>query len=175
MLNIRGVHFNWHDSLTSQLGSLLCVRATAGWRRCCTAHDELGCRLDGLEVNSSANDLWLQAVPGYGGLILRFTRTCARSVDEILPWDFIDIGVTKAYLKAEWECAKRADDDAGLQRTAATFCGLQPDGRVVQGMRMMVVFEKSYPLRHIGHLDLMRTMSAGTAQKRAARALQPGL
>ena len=26
------------------------------------------------------------------------------------------------------------------------------------GMRMMVVFEKPYPLRHIGHLDLMRTM-----------------
>lgn len=25
-------------------------------------------------------------------------------------------------------------------------------------MRMMVVFEKPYPLRHIGHLDLMRTM-----------------
>ena len=25
-------------------------------------------------------------------------------------------------------------------------------------MRMMVVFEKSYPVRHIGHLDLMRTM-----------------
>ena len=29
-----------------------------------------------------------------------------RSTDEILPWDFIDMGVTKAFLKREWERAK---------------------------------------------------------------------
>ena len=28
----------------------------------------------------------------------------------------------------------------------------------MQGMRMMVIFEKGAPLRHIGHLDIMRTM-----------------
>ena len=30
-----------------------------------------------------------------------------RSVDEILPWDFIDIGVTKAFMKREWENARK--------------------------------------------------------------------
>ena len=29
-----------------------------------------------------------------------------RDVDELLPWDFIDAGVTKAFLKREWERAK---------------------------------------------------------------------
>jgi radical SAM family uncharacterized protein len=30
-----------------------------------------------------------------------------RSTDEILPWDFIDIGVTKQFMKDEWERAKQ--------------------------------------------------------------------
>lgn len=29
-----------------------------------------------------------------------------RSVDEILPWDFIDIGVTRKFMEKEWECAQ---------------------------------------------------------------------
>ena len=32
-----------------------------------------------------------------------------RSVDEILPWDFIDIGVTKQFFIREWERAKKAE------------------------------------------------------------------
>lgn len=32
-----------------------------------------------------------------------------RSVDEILPWDFIDVGVTKQFFIREWERAKRAE------------------------------------------------------------------
>ena len=32
-----------------------------------------------------------------------------RSIDEILPWDFIDIGVTKQFFIQEWERAKRAE------------------------------------------------------------------
>ena len=32
-----------------------------------------------------------------------------RSLDEIFPWDFIDIGVTKDFLKREWERAMNAE------------------------------------------------------------------
>ena len=35
-----------------------------------------------------------------------FYITRERSTDEFLPWDFIDIGVTKKFLKNEWENAK---------------------------------------------------------------------
>jgi len=34
--------------------------------------------------------------------------TRERNLDEILPWDFIDIGVTKDFMKKEWERAKLA-------------------------------------------------------------------
>ena len=30
-----------------------------------------------------------------------------RDLDEILPWDFIDAGVTKAFLKREWAQAQK--------------------------------------------------------------------
>jgi hypothetical protein len=35
-----------------------------------------------------------------------FYLTRERSEDEIFPWDFIDIGVSKRYLLKEWENAK---------------------------------------------------------------------
>lgn len=38
-----------------------------------------------------------------------FYTTRERSVEEILPWDFIDIGVSKQFLIREWERAKRGE------------------------------------------------------------------
>ncbi|MCD8330087.1 MAG: B12-binding domain-containing radical SAM protein, partial [Lachnospiraceae bacterium] len=32
-----------------------------------------------------------------------------RSAEEIFPWDFIDIGVTKKFLRREWEKAMRGE------------------------------------------------------------------
>ncbi len=50
------------------------------------------------------NDLWLEAFRECG-LDIAFYTTRERSLDEILPWDFIDCGVTKEYLKREWNRA----------------------------------------------------------------------
>lgn len=36
------------------------------------------------------------------GLDIDFYTYRDRSVDEILPWDFIDIGVTRKFLEREW-------------------------------------------------------------------------
>ena len=37
---------------------------------------------------------------------MKFYTTRKRELDEVFPWDFIDIGVTKNYLKREWLRAK---------------------------------------------------------------------
>ena len=39
------------------------------------------------------------------GLSVDFYTTRERPLDEIFPWDFIDAGVTKSFLKHEWEKA----------------------------------------------------------------------
>ena len=51
------------------------------------------------------NDKWLEAFTECG-LSMDFYAFRERSVDELLPWDFIDCGVTKEFLRREWEKAK---------------------------------------------------------------------
>jgi len=121
LLNIRGVHYNWHDSLTSQLEACFAL----GDRRMADVlyrAYELGCKLDGWSEHFRY-DLWMQAFRELG-IDPAFYANRARGTDEILPWDFIDIGVTKAYLKAEWERAQRAETTPDC-REGCNFCGLQ--------------------------------------------------
>jgi len=57
-----------------------------------------------------------------------------RPTDEKLPWDFIDIGVTKKFLTREWEKSKKGETTPNC-KTACAGCGMQsvtplPEGSV---------------------------------------------
>lgn len=41
------------------------------------------------------------------GVDMTFYTLRERSLDEILPWDFIDTGVSRKFLEREWQRAKR--------------------------------------------------------------------
>ena len=45
-----------------------------------------------------------------------------RGAEEIFPWDFIDAGVTKAFLRREWEKAQRGEVTANCE-TQCQGCG----------------------------------------------------
>ena len=49
-------------------------------------------------------DLWLEAFDACGIDIDFYTKR-VRSDDEIFPWDFIDVGVSRAFLLREWKTA----------------------------------------------------------------------
>ena len=51
---------------------------------------------------------WMKAFENTG-LDIAFYNERERSLDELFPWDFIDIGVTKAFLKREWERAMNGE------------------------------------------------------------------
>ena len=53
-------------------------------------------------------EIWDQAFADHQ-IDIDFYTHRERSVDEILPWDFIDVGVTKQFFIREWERAKRAE------------------------------------------------------------------
>ena len=53
-------------------------------------------------------DRWLQAFETCK-IDMDFYTVRERKTDEILPWDFIDIGVTKKFLQKEWERALRGE------------------------------------------------------------------
>ena len=56
------------------------------------------------------------------GLTIAFYNLRERSADEIFPWDFIDCGVTKAFLLREWH--KSQEEKITLNcRKACQGCG----------------------------------------------------
>ncbi len=50
------------------------------------------------------NDIWMKAFETCG-LTIDFYTTRERSLEEVFPWDFIDAGVSKDFLKREWQNA----------------------------------------------------------------------
>ena len=54
------------------------------------------------------NQKWMDAFEECN-VSMDFYTTRERSTEEIFPWDFIDCGVTKEFLKREWEKAQREE------------------------------------------------------------------
>lgn len=120
ILNNRKVKFNYHDASTSFLEAVF----ARGDRRVGAAllkAYEKGCKFDGWAEYFDL-DLWLSAFDELE-IDPNFYATRQRAYDELFPWDFINVGVTKEYLKKEFERA-----EAGVVtedcRDGCTGCGL---------------------------------------------------
>ena len=102
VLNRRSIWYKYHEADGTVLEGLL----ARGDRRCSAVILEayrLGAMYDAwLETWDYSR--WLKACENTG-VDMAFFALRERSVDEILPWDFIDIGVTKAFLVREWKRA----------------------------------------------------------------------
>lgn len=104
MLNKKSIKYNWHEADVSELEGLL-ARGDRKVAKTVLRAYQLGCLYDAWS-DSFDNDKWQQAIKDTD-IDMDFYITRERSMDEILPWDFIDIGVTKEFLKREWENAKK--------------------------------------------------------------------
>lgn len=105
-LNQKSIKYNWHEADASVLEGVL----ARGDRRLCQVIRrvyEKGCFYDAWSEYYD-NEKWLETIAECG-LSVDFYTHRERSVDEILPWDFIDCGVTKEFLVREWEKAKREE------------------------------------------------------------------
>ncbi len=121
LLTIRGVTFHWHDPEISMLEACFAL----GDRRMANVLYrawELGCRLDGWN-DQFRYDLWTQAFADCG-VDPAFFANRERAADELLPWDFIDVGVTKRYLRREYERALRCETTRDC-RLGCNGCGLE--------------------------------------------------
>jgi len=101
-LNRKSMKYNWHQADVTILEGAF----ARGDRRISAAIEEayrLGSLYDAWS-ESFDYDRWLKAFENTG-IDLDFYTMRERSLEETLPWDFIDIGVTKDYLKREWEQA----------------------------------------------------------------------
>ena len=90
-LNRKSLKYNWHDADGTVLEGVM----ARGDRR-------VG-KVDSW-TESFRNDLWMQAFENTG-VDIAFYNLRKREKDELFPWDFIDIGVSRSFLYREWERA----------------------------------------------------------------------
>ncbi len=102
-LNQKRIKYNWHEADASVMEGVL----ARGDRRLCEVIRrvyEKGCFFDAWgEYYDHAK--WLETLAECG-LDVAFYTSRKRELDEIFPWDFIDCGVTKEFLKREWKKAQ---------------------------------------------------------------------
>ncbi len=103
MLNKKSLKYNWHEADVTVLEGLL-ARGDRRVADIILSAYESGCIYDAWSETFD-NHKWQQAIQETG-IDPDFYTTRERSMEEILPWDFIDIGVTKDFLKREWQRAK---------------------------------------------------------------------
>ncbi len=120
-LKIKGVNFNYHESELSFLEACF-ARGDRRMGQVLLRAFEKGCMLDGW-TEYFRYDLWREAFEEVG-IDPAFYAYRRRDKEEILPWDFIDSGVTKAFLWREKEKADRAETTKDC-RKGCNGCGLQ--------------------------------------------------
>ena len=125
MLNQKSLKYNWHEADLTVLEGVL----ARGDRKVAVVI-EAAYRKGALYDSWSEyfhNEIWMEAFETCG-IDLRFYTTRERGLDEIFPWDFIDAGVTKEFLKREWQNSIEARVTPNCRQRCAA-CG----ARVFEG------------------------------------------
>ena len=131
-IKTRAIHYNYHEQKTSFMEAVF----ARGDRRPCELlikAFEKGAKFDGWSEYFNY-ELWTEAMKECN-IDEDFYVYRDRSYDEILPWDFIDIGVNRRYLEVENEKAKRAELTQNC-RKGCTGCGINvnfKEGKCFEG------------------------------------------
>lgn len=102
IMHIKGVEFNWHEPQVSFLEAVF-ARGDRKTADALEAAWRLGCRFDGW-TDQFKFDKWMEAFE-QTGVDPKFYANRRREKDELLPWAFIDAGVTQSFLWRERERA----------------------------------------------------------------------
>ena len=98
-LNQKSIKYNWHEADVSVLEGVL-ARGDRRIAKVLLAAYKKGCFYDAWSEYFH-NDVWMETFEECG-LDPAFYANRERPLDELLPWDFLDCGVTKDFLKREW-------------------------------------------------------------------------
>ena len=118
-LHAKCVDYRYHESDLSRLEAVMARGDRRVGKALLEAHN-LGCRLDGWDEYFDY-EKWLEAFRR-AGLDPDFYTTRGYGVDEILPWQTIDVGVTTNFLLREREKALRSESTPDC-RTHCNGCG----------------------------------------------------
>ncbi len=102
----RKISLAWHEVRTSVLEGVI-ARGDRRLGKAIYNAWKMGCKFDSWEEFFDF-DKWVKAIAD-AGLTMEFYASRQRTPDEIFPWDHIDVGVSKAFLRREYEKASRAE------------------------------------------------------------------
>ena len=118
----HGLHLRWNDIESSEFEGFM----SRGDRRLCRVVQrawELGCKFDAWG-DQHHHDLWLQAFEE-AGLSPWFYTHRERDIDEIFPWDHIDVAVHKKFLKEDYLMSLKGETRVDC-RDKCFACGILP-------------------------------------------------
>ena len=120
----KRIRYNWHDNKTSYLEGVF-ARGDRRLGEVIIKAVENGCKFDGWGEHFNF-DMWMQTFDELG-IDPDFYTSRERTYEEILPWEYIDIGVTKEFLMRENEKAKQAVTTPNCRQQCAG-CGVKSFG-----------------------------------------------
>ena len=118
-INKKNIKYNSHDAFLSVMEGVM-ARGDRKVSEVIYKAYQLGAKFDGWSEHFD-KDIWDKAFQEIG-LDPLFYTSRPRKKDEILPWDFIDIGVTKDFLYKEYEKALSGQTTVNCIEGCAT-CG----------------------------------------------------
>ncbi len=116
-LNRKSIRYHWHEADLSVLEGIF-ARGDRKVAKALRLAYEKGCLFDSWSEHFQS-ELWQEAF-GEAGMDTSFYTTRQRGTNELFPWDFIDVGVTKRFLLQEWERA--------LEESVTPSCRVQCQG-----------------------------------------------
>ena len=116
-LNKKSIKYNWHEADVTILEGVL-ARGDRKVAKVIKKAYEKGCLFDSW-TEGFKNELWMEAFAECG-VDIDFYTIRKRELEEVFPWDFIDIGVTRAFLEREWRKAH--------EETVTPNCRMQCSG-----------------------------------------------
>ncbi|MGB9080093.1 MAG: TIGR03960 family B12-binding radical SAM protein [Desulfuromonadaceae bacterium] len=179
-LKKRKLKFKWQDAPLSFMEGVF-ARGDRRLAPVLIRAVELGCRFDGWREHFSL-ERWLQAFADCAVEPEWYLRR--RELDEVLPWDHLDCGVTREFLLAERERALQEAATKDCRDGSCTACGVcdftvvanrvsqqatlppRPDipSEEPVAARMRLRFSKVGVMRYLSHLELITVFTRAVSR-----------
>ena len=117
--HIKGLKINYHESAVSQIEAVL----TRGDKKLCDyiyALYKKGCYLDSWGEYFD-KELWSKTAEECGFSLSTLAKK-EYGLEEVLPWDFVNVGLSKEWLQKEYELAMMQGSEFNLQKTCEHSC-----------------------------------------------------
>ncbi|MCL1805048.1 MAG: TIGR03960 family B12-binding radical SAM protein [Clostridiales bacterium] len=120
LMKSRHISYSYHDAFTSMLEAVF-ARGGRELAPLLAAAANRGCRFDSW-TEELRRDVW-QSVFAEAGLDMEALAVKTYDLDAALPWDHLDHGVSKGYLRREYEKSLRGETTGDCRYAGCTGCG----------------------------------------------------